>query len=112
MSWSKARSYCVAKHFDLAEIYNPDINTALMNTANWGYQGDAWIGLKPDILDWTWVDGKLLTYDRWEQYRTDELCVYMTERGTWKSANCSLKKYGVCNTCGHQQSSNHSLKFQ
>lgn len=115
MSWTKARDYCVTQHTDLAEIDNPDNNTALLNTPNWEYPGDAWIGLRPDVLDWTWVNGELPTYDRWEQYSTDELCVYMTDTGSWKSADCSLKKYGVCNTCGHQRSrlpSDHSVKFQ
>lgn len=115
MSWRKARDYCLTQHTGLAEIHNPDNSTALMNTPNWGYRGDAWIGLRPEPLDWTWVDGEPLTQTLWEQYSSDELCAYMAASGRWRSADCSLKKYGACDTCRHQQSrlpSERSLKFQ
>lgn len=100
-TWQEAQQYCSATYEKLVEFPLPGMNVeaALVKTARAvNYYGDAWIGLKTENLDWTWVDGETLQVDNWEQADDggEALCALMVKSGVWRGAECSLKKGVLC----------------
>lgn len=82
----------------LAQITNPENNTALMNTSAGGYTGKAWIGLMGP-LGWVWLDGTQATYSMWDyqepQASDTEYCG-LTNYFGWYSEICEYKVYFIC----------------
>lgn len=104
MTWQEARDYCApsaSTQFDqLVELYGQEqVETAMVEAAaSVGYQGGAWIGLKKELQEWTWVDGEPLSFDNWDQ-RSDYgegTCALMIQTGTWTAAPCSLSENVIC----------------
>lgn len=106
MTWQEARDYCApsaSTQFDqLVELYGQEkVETAMMKAAaSVGYRGDAWIGLKKELQEWTWVDGEPLDFDNWDQHSDDGegACAQMIQAGTWRAAQCSLSVNVICET--------------
>lgn len=104
MTWQEARDYCAPSagtQFDqLVEIYSQEqVETAMVEAAaSVGYQGDAWIGLKKELQEWTWVDGEPLDLDNWDQrsHYDEGACALMIQTGTWTAAPCSLSENVIC----------------
>lgn len=104
MTWQEAQDYCATTtptQFDqLVELYGQgQVETALVEAAaSVGYRGDAWIGLKKELRDWTWVDGEPLRFDNWDQLSDygEGPCALMMQTGTWTAAPCSLSDNVIC----------------
>lgn len=99
-TWQDAQDYCSTKYDNLVEFYERGkVESALVETAvSVDYHGEAWIGLRTEILDWTWVDGEPLLIDNWEQSSEsgEGHCALMIKSGVWRAAQCSLKDYLMC----------------
>lgn len=99
-TWQDAQDYCSTKNGNLVEFYEPTkVEAEMVKTAvSLDYHGEAWIGLKEEILDWTWVDGEPLLIDNWEQINNgaDGHCALMISSGAWRVAQCSLKDSVIC----------------
>lgn len=104
MTWLEAQDYCATSttQFDqLAELYDEKVEAALVEAAaTVGYQGEAWVGLKKEFQEWTWVDGEPLSYENWDQLSnySEGTCALMKQTGTWTAAQCSLKDNVICET--------------
>lgn len=106
MTWQEARDYCAPSattEFDqLVELYGQEqVETAMVEAAaSVGYRGDAWIGLKKERQEWTWVDGEPLGFDNWDQHSDDGdgTCALMIQAGTWTAAPCSRSEDVICET--------------
>lgn len=60
---------------------------------------DPWIGLSRAGGDWTWADGKAVSYLNWDngQPTSDGDCVFMlTSTGKWSIANCAILRPFLC----------------
>lgn len=98
-TWQDAQDYCKTKYDNLVEFHESGkVEAALVEAANSvDYHGEAWIGLKEEILDWTWVDGRPLLLDNWNQSdRGEGYCTLMLKSGAWRAAQCSLKNSVIC----------------
>lgn len=100
MTWQEAQDYCSTTYNDLVEIYEPGkVEASLVEAAqSVNYRGDAWIGLKTENLDWTWVDGEPLQIDNWE--RADDggeaSCALMIRSGVWRGEKCWQRNNLLC----------------
>lgn len=99
-TWQDAQDYCSAKFDNLVEFNEPgQVEAALVDAAvSLGFHGEAWIGLKKGILDWTWVNGEPLLMDNWKKKSdsSGENCALMYKSGTWKAAECSVNSNVIC----------------
>uniref|UniRef100_A0A3B4YBJ4 C-type lectin domain-containing protein n=1 Tax=Seriola lalandi dorsalis TaxID=1841481 RepID=A0A3B4YBJ4_SERLL len=108
MTWFEARDYCLSKNSAIAQIYNNEYLTEMMNTPTGGYTDKAWIGLFENTSEWTWVDGQLATYFHWNTDQTNstnatKFCVIMTDGGFWSHISCSNERPSVCFNGGYRQ---------
>lgn len=100
MTWSDAQDYCIDHHTDLAEIYDKENQTTMMNSAAGGYKYKAWIGLSRKLI-FRWVDGKKVTFTNWHIgephiVNTIEVCVVLTKDGYWRDNRCTLLRHPLC----------------
>ncbi|KAM8734721.1 macrophage mannose receptor 1-like isoform 2-T4 [Acanthopagrus schlegelii] len=105
MTWSDAQDYCIDHHTNLAEIYDKENQTTMMNTAAGGYKYKAWIGLSRKLI-LRWVDGKKVTFTNWHIgephiVNTIEVCVVLTKDGYWRDNRCALLRHPLCIRGGH-----------
>ncbi|XP_057215739.1 C-type mannose receptor 2 [Triplophysa rosa] len=106
-SWSEAQTYCRQNYTDLATIDNMTEMNSVMNTVNGSYDGSAWIGLYDDVNSWRWSlddddfyqEGER-EFRNWyhepDNYRGNELCVYMWRDGSWFDSSCDNSFPFVC----------------
>uniref|UniRef100_A0AAX7UV31 C-type lectin domain-containing protein n=1 Tax=Astatotilapia calliptera TaxID=8154 RepID=A0AAX7UV31_ASTCA len=96
-TWDEANAYCIMEYTGLAQITNPENNTALMNTSAGGYTGKAWIGLVGP-LGWVWLDGTQATYFMWDQepWASDTGYCGLTTYHGWHSVICEYEWYFIC----------------
>ncbi|XP_073705448.1 macrophage mannose receptor 1-like [Garra rufa] len=100
MSWSEAQSYCRYRFTDLATVDNMDELNRLVKTADTGYSGSVWIGLKRGKQKrWGWSNGEDTTsqYYNWgpSQPNGNEECVTYYS-GAWHDMYCDNSLYFVC----------------
>lgn len=99
-TWQDAQDYCSTQYDNLVEFYEQGmVETALVDKAvSMDYRGEAWIGLKTKILDWTWVNGEPVQIDKWDENggSGDGHCALMTDSGFWRAAHCSLNENVMC----------------
>lgn len=103
-TWQEAKDYCTrpaTTHYEqLVELYGQEqVEEVMVKVADSvGYQGPAWIGLKSETQEWTWVDGEPLGLDNWNQLSEygEGSCALMVQAGTWTAAPCSLRKNMIC----------------
>ncbi|XP_053272281.1 lymphocyte antigen 75 [Pleuronectes platessa] len=104
MNWTEAQSYCREKYTDLAIIENTEEIKKLKDTVSAaGNSSEVWIGLYSHV-DWKWSDGfnqSGADYRNWRHpdpndYAANQLCVNMTNRGTWFDDYCHKENQFVC----------------
>ncbi|KAA0719907.1 C-type lectin domain family 10 member A MMGL [Triplophysa tibetana] len=106
-SWSEAQTYCRQNYTDLATIDNMTEMNSVMNTVNGSYNGPAWIGQYDDVNSWRWslddddfYQGGEREFRNWfhepNNYGGNDLCVYMSNDGSWFDLSCDYSLPFVC----------------
>ncbi|XP_077128977.1 lymphocyte antigen 75 [Ranitomeya variabilis] len=96
MTWYEAVSECKSKNMELVSI--TDQYQLSFLTVTVGQVGQPmWIGLSShdDGIHYRWLDGSLVTLNRWAEETQEEDCTFISLHGTWKTEICDIQLPGA-----------------
>ncbi|XP_030053018.1 C-type lectin domain family 4 member G [Microcaecilia unicolor] len=96
-NWESAQEFCISKSAHLLIVEEDETRYLLDYIKPHSY----WIGLRKKANVWTWVDGKPLTFSKWNygepnNMRQQEHCAEMYVTGKWNDFDCSIQKQWIC----------------